>query len=1019
MKIRQLLSVIGLTTLTLGGFAGAAQTGASGPQLGQNLGGEICRADGSLTEARPVEIYCGDNAQSVGNLQVTALGVSLPADATARRSVILARGKAIAGALAVSEQVSCDAGQLLGDADGGANVLFLCTLQSTSWPRVLMVSGFDRTIYQAEGMPGLLPVLGAAISAASGHTIEPSDIAAGQRLLMARLPATVFTSGTADFARYTQLIELARAYSSGNDFAAAETALRGALDIDTQLFGPDSNPVGLALMELALQVSNQGRFDEAGGLFRRATPIIQASFSADARARFNSYLALDAANQRDFAKALAFARQATVDRRAEVEAANGAGGALAGFSGLPAISSGELAHSLRIEAEMALRLDDLAGAQAAAEEALWIISLEPGLALWWRADVLSLMGEVNQRQGNVAVAERNFLDAIDLRQKLFGDSAPVVLAQLRTGQFYTDEQLYPQALDHFRAAMAILEKDPVARSRVVPDQLVPFIVAAISTQAGPDQRAMLDAQIFRATQLVNSDVADQAIARASVRLAAANPMLAGLVRDAQEAQRAREQARIGIAAEFAKPDDERNAEREAQLAQGLTLASARADERLARVQQDFPDYARLTNPGPAELADVRAQLGPGEALLSYVVGFRGSYGLLVTRNGLTVKRLDVVSESLTADIAALRRAFVPQLGRLPDFSLRNAHTLYTQLLEPFAAGLRDVNHLIVTPGPVLANLPFSLLVSATPSDTATYSDAAWLIRSMAVSQVPSPRAFLSLRQAERTRVAAARPFLGLGDPQLTGTNGGAGGDAALEALALACRDASPMPSALLRALAPLPDTAEEITDVARALGSDSGSILLGANATEAGLRARPRDQYRIVYFATHGLLPGELHCQAEPGLVLSPPATTASSTDEDGLLEASEVAALKLNADLVVLSACNTAAAGGGRFGGDALEGLADAFFNAGARAVLATHWEVPSAETTRLMTGVFQRYGQDRMRSLAEALRQSQLDLTRTPATAHPFNWAAFTLIGVSEAPDAIAGTPVRVGQQANGDRP
>jgi CHAT domain-containing protein len=147
---------------------------------------------------------------------------------------------------------------------------------------------------------------------------------------------------------------------------------------------------------------------------------------------------------------------------------------------------------------------------------------------------------------------------------------------------------------------------------------------------------------------------------------------------------------------------------------------------------------------------------------------------------------------------------------------------------------------------------------------------------------------------------------------------------------------------------------------------------------------------------------------------------SAATTDADGLLDASEVAALKLNADLVVLAACNTAAAGGGRFGGGALEGLADAFFNAGARAVLASHWEVPSAATTQLMTGVFQRYGQNRQRGLAEALRQSQLALIGRPVTAHPFNWAAFTLIGDSGAAASTAAiAPNRVRQAANGVRP
>ncbi|HXC53954.1 MAG TPA: CHAT domain-containing protein, partial [Rhizomicrobium sp.] len=143
------------------------------------------------------------------------------------------------------------------------------------------------------------------------------------------------------------------------------------------------------------------------------------------------------------------------------------------------------------------------------------------------------------------------------------------------------------------------------------------------------------------------------------------------------------------------------------------------------------------------------------------------------------------------------------------------------------------------------------------------------------------------------------------------------------------------------------------------------------------------------------MLPGELHCQAEPGLVLSPPATPAATPATDGLLTASEIATLKLNADLVVLSACNTAAGGGAKLGGGALEGLADAFFNAGARAVLASHWEVPSAATQTLMTGVFARYAKDPSHDLAEALRQSQLALIAAPATAHPFNWAAFTLIG------------------------
>jgi CHAT domain-containing protein len=265
---------------------------------------------------------------------------------------------------------------------------------------------------------------------------------------------------------------------------------------------------------------------------------------------------------------------------------------------------------------------------------------------------------------------------------------------------------------------------------------------------------------------------------------------------------------------------------------------------------------------------------------------------------------------------------------------------------------------------------------------------------MALSQVPSPRAFLALRSGRASRVAAPRPFFGVGDPAFSG---GAASARALAALASTCQQGGPVDPALLRALPRLPETAAEVQSVGRLLKADPGSILLGARASEPAVRGAPLDQYQVLYFATHGMLPGELHCQAEPGLVLSPPPTPPTSAAMDGLLTASEIASLTLDADLVVLSACNTAASGSSSLGGGALEGIADSFFAAGARAVLASHWEVPSAATQKLMTGVFARFAGDSVRDLADALRQAQLALIAKPATAHPFNWAAFTLIGDS----------------------
>jgi CHAT domain-containing protein len=963
--------------LAAGAAAFAAGTGDS--SLGQSLTGESCRLDGGT-------ILCG--SEPSGTLRVSILPTTVPSDPAARRAAILAGARALPEGLATVRDVDCGTGQWIGGG-GSEAVLFLCSLRSSNWPRVILVGANGNSLVAAEGLPSMLPVLEAAVQGAIGRVPAPGELAAAEALVRAKYPAALGV-GSGDFAAYKVQVETARLYGGADNYAGAEDAYRKALAIEQRLFGDNSLAVGETLAELGLQVSNQGRFDEAAALFNRASPIIEGSSSNGARARLASYQALDAANQRRYDDALKYARTATALRRAEVDAAKAAsvsgndvnGGELTA----PVTLEGELAHSLRIEAEMALRLNDTASAQAAAEEALWIITEEPGLPLWWKPEMVSLMGEVNAAQGRVIVAERDFRDALDLDKKLFGDTAPTARAQLRLGRFYAEQQVYAPSVTSFRAAFAILDKDPVARSQIVSDQIVPFLAAASALgQQDPAQKAALDADMFRAAQLVNSGVADQTIARVAAREAAGDPALAKLVADLQSAQHVRDNARLELVAENSKANDERNAANVARYEADLKSAQANVDALQAKVAQSYPDYAKLADPGPVSLADFQRQLTSGEAYVGFVIGAKASYALVVSGGAVTAAPLTATSQSLADDITALRTAFVPKLGRLSDFSLKSSYALYQQLLAPAEPALAGVDHLIVSPGSALDSLPLSLLVTDEPKGGG-YGDAAWLVKRMAVSQVPSPRAYVSLRAGHRA--PAARPFFGVGNPTFSGASDGK----ALSALAAACSQGGPTDPALLRALPPLPGTAAEVQAVGASFGAQPGSILLGAAATEGAVRAAPLGDYRVLYFATHGMLPGELHCQAEPGLVLSPPAS-ASSTASDGLLSASEIAGLKLNADLVVLSACNTAASGGTRLGGGALEGLADSFFSAGARAVLASHWEVPSAATQKLMTGVFTRYAGSH--DLAQALRQSQLALIANPATAHPFNWAAFTLIG------------------------
>jgi CHAT domain-containing protein len=964
-----------LAGAALAAFVSAPARAAPG-DLGNNMAGEACRMSGN-------DILCGGTVKT-GGLHRVAQGVGLTGNDAARRAAVAGaiRGLPSEGTAA---GLRCDGGKSL-DA---ATMLYSCNSGAGDAPHVVLAQAAPGGLFLADGLPGMIDVLSAAITTQSG--IPVSGAAAATAAVRSGFAPRVLNANANDYSGYLQLRAAGSRASAGGNYPASEQAYRDALDIETRLFGPDSAAVGATLLELALQVSNQQRFDEAAALFRRATPIVEAAPSPEIRARLASYRGLDAANQRHYEEALTFARQDTLARQRAVDAVRNGG---LDMNGNPPVVStlldGELAHALRVQAALELRLGNNAGAQAAAEKAMYIITAHPDLPLAWRADMVSLMGDINARQGRVVVAERNYADALAMDRKLFGEGGPTIQALLQLGRFYSSEQIYPSAIASYREAFALLAKNPLARSQIVADQIIPFLTAASASLGGSD-RARLESEMFTAAQMTDSGVTGQTIARMAAQRAAETPALAVQVRGNDDAMRGRDEARMALAAERAKTNDQRDAKREALLSANLTSATSRADAAAAKLHADYPAYATMADPGAVSLDAMKRALHPREAFAGFVIGVHAGYVLLVTQDGLTARPLQTNADDLAADIADLRSAFVPKLGKLPDFSLANAAALYNETLGPVSPQLVNVDHLVVAASGDLASLPFSLLVTAAPNNARDYSNAAWLIRKTAVSNTPSARAFMALRSAPRT--AQPKPFLGVGNPTFQG--GGTNQALALNALAAACQTGGPANPALLRALQPLPETAAEVQAVGRDLGAAPDDILMGAGASEGALRAKALDQYAVLYFATHGMLPGELHCQAQPGLVLSPPTSAASSTASDGLLTASEIAGLKINANLVVLSACNTGAGGGKSFGGGALQGLADAFFSAGAHAVLASHWEVPSAATMSLMTGTFSNMAKDPKHDAAEALRQAQLVLIGQGATAHPFQWAAFTLIG------------------------
>jgi CHAT domain-containing protein len=418
-----------------------------------------------------------------------------------------------------------------------------------------------------------------------------------------------------------------------------------------------------------------------------------------------------------------------------------------------------------------------------------------------------------------------------------------------------------------------------------------------------------------------------------------------------------------------------------------------------RIVHEFPAYAELSNPKPVRLADVQTLLGPDEAVVLYLVGENESWLWTLRKDDVRFHKLDIGGNALSAEVTALRAGLDPELNSdHAPFPASRSFALFQKLVAPATAELAGIRHILVVPDSALQSLPLGVLVTKAPErDPATladHRDIAWLARDFAVTVLPSVSSLQALRRIGAGVTAAAAPFLGVGDPVLQGSLG-----RRPKVNLASLFNGTVVDTDKVRALQPLPETAGELRAIAQSLGAAETDLLLGEHASEPVLRQMPLDHYRVIAFATHGLVSGQRPGLTEPALVLTPPAEP--TPENDGLLTASKIATLKLNADWVVLSACNTAA-DDGTPDGSGLSGLAKAFFYAGARSLLVSHWPVQSDAAVKLTTGVFAELAKDPTIGRAEALRLSMiamLDPEDPPEFAHPLYWAPFVLVGESGA--------------------
>jgi len=447
---------------------------------------------------------------------------------------------------------------------------------------------------------------------------------------------------------------------------------------------------------------------------------------------------------------------------------------------------------------------------------------------------------------------------------------------------------------------------------------------------------------------------------------------------------------------YSQPQPDQN--RIAELESELKKLDTEREQLNMEIRQKHPRYAAVEYPAPPDLKQIQSLLDDDTLLLEYSLGKDSSFLFAVTRNDFIAVPLPS-SATIVGQVQALRET----LSKRPQRSLfasqiEISRSLYRQLIEPAGRLLTGKRKLTIVPSGILHYLSFeALLSSGDAKSLATTGLDRWpyLLRSFAVSYAPSAGVLASLQS--RTKVTSDRQknFLAFADPAYVNRN-------PAEVRPGGALDRGALGNQQSWNIGPLPESRREVEQIARIYPTDKVSLLLGEQASEENVKTPGRfSDYRFIHFATHGLLNEErppysgLILSLKPtvsSLSVSSGSTRNSSTPtEDGLLQVYEIFDLKLNAELVVLSACETGL--GKQVKGEGLVGLTHAFFYAGTSSVLVSLWKVQDRSTADLMVNFYQEL--DAGKNKAESLRQAKLRMIQQNRYAHPYYWAPFVLMG------------------------
>ena len=1013
----------GLTGVLTAGAATAAPLPELFP-LGQSgASGAVCEAVrdyqdalGQGADAKAWRLRCRGYSSALGRIY------QLPA------------GQKAAWTAALRTRAECSAPEA---APGGLPAtLATCRMGGAQGaPYVVFVAEKGGSVTVAEGLAPLSDVVETGLKVALGLAKAPASTEVRASAAQAEIAADFPNMGglaAADAAAAADPERLrARGYVQNNEwrFDEAETVFRALVNEGDARNAPPAQRAD-ALLNLAMNISNNGRFDEAEAYFAEAEGLI-APDDALTRARSLNYRALHLRNRGRFAEAITAARSALQLRAsASPVAAAASGGGAARAAGAVVIDTGTarklntpsvaqsqiepsrvtVAEQLVIQDAQAWQvigtsqaaLGETAQARASLGQARDILARSVALGrltAWLQSRVEADLAGLDLREGRAGQAVTGYGRAISvLRTRHAGSSGEGALlldlgrAQVAAGRDAEALATFGRAMQIFRAQRGGLGASA--------DAAQPYFDLLLKRMGeDPAKAAEYGALYFDAAETVVSSATAETVNRLAARVSAGDGQIAGLSRAFEDARRRVRATESQIAALQAE-DSYTDAVRE-QMDAVLKTAQAEADGLEAQMLAANPRYNQLVAPG-ASAADIQKALKPDEAYLKLLPLNGKTYGVLLTSKTVKPYAVSMGRGEVQAAVTRLRQPLEPTESLIP-FDVAGSAALFDKLFGPVKAEVLGARHLIYAADGPLVSLPVALFVTDTTPVKADakgdpdYVKTAWLGKSVRSSLVVSGASFLQSRAFAPS--AAKQPYLGFGDPALPRGDERAFTSVTRSILrrsAVLERVCGETRNALLRIEA-LPETAAEVRQVGQSLGTP-GSVVVGAQFSDDAVRSRgDLANYQVLYFATHGLLPQPDACVPEPALV-----TSLGVGDSDALLDTSEILNLKIDADLVVLAACDTGGRGAGvdrtglTGGGEALGGLTRAMVYAGSRALVVSHWSVDSEASVKLMTGLFASGSP----TMAEGLQRSQAALQADPNHAHPYFWAPFTLVGDGERP-------------------